>query len=109
MYRSKAVVITAGTFLAGRIWVGHQSMPAGRAGEQAVEGLSESLRRWGFELGRLKTGTPARVDRRSIDFSVLEEQPSDAVIGSFHSTESSGRAANNRVAISHEQQLKHTG
>ena len=53
-------------------------MPAGRAGEQAAEGLSESLRRWGFELGRLKTGTPARVDRRSIDFSVLEEQPSDA-------------------------------
>jgi len=78
VYRSKAVVITAGTFLAGRIWVGHQSMPAGRAGEQAAEGLSESLRRLGFELGRLKTGTPARVDRRSIDFSVLEEQPSDA-------------------------------
>ena len=78
IYKAKAVVITAGTFLAGRIWVGHQSMAAGRAGEQAAEGLSDSLRELGFELGRLKTGTPARVDRRSIDFSALEEQPSDA-------------------------------
>jgi tRNA uridine 5-carboxymethylaminomethyl modification enzyme len=77
-YGADAVILTTGTFLAGTIWVGNQSMPAGRAGEQAAEGLSEALRGLGFQIDRLKTGTPARVDRRSIDFSTLEEQPSDA-------------------------------
>ena len=77
-YGAEAVILTAGTFLGGQIWVGNQSMAAGRAGEQAAVGLSEALIKMGFEMGRLKTGTPARVDRRSIDFSGLEEQPSDA-------------------------------
>jgi len=78
VYGADAVVLTTGTFLAGTIWVGNQSMSAGRAGEQAAIGLSEALKALGFQMGRLKTGTPARVDRRSIDFSGLEEQPSDA-------------------------------
>ena len=78
VYGAKAVVLTAGTFLGGRIWVGHQSMAAGRAGEQAAEGLTEALRQLGFHTDRLKTGTPARVDRRSIALDQLEEQPSDA-------------------------------
>ncbi|NBO28356.1 MAG: tRNA uridine-5-carboxymethylaminomethyl(34) synthesis enzyme MnmG [Synechococcaceae bacterium WBA_2_066] len=78
VYGADAVVLTTGTFLAGTIWVGNQSMSAGRAGEQAAVGLSEALKALGFQMGRLKTGTPARVDRRSIDFSGLEEQPSDA-------------------------------
>jgi tRNA uridine 5-carboxymethylaminomethyl modification enzyme len=77
-YGAKAVILTAGTFLGGRIWVGSQSMAAGRAGEQAAEGLTESLNELGFTTGRLKTGTPARVDRRSINLNNLEEQPSDA-------------------------------
>jgi tRNA uridine 5-carboxymethylaminomethyl modification enzyme len=58
--------------------VGNQSMSAGRAGEQAAEGLTEALEALGFQMGRLKTGTPARVDRRSIALDQLEEQPSDA-------------------------------
>jgi len=78
VYGAKAVVLTAGTFLGGRIWVGHQSMAAGRAGEQAAEGLTEALQKLGFHTDRLKTGTPARVDRRSIALDQLEEQPSDA-------------------------------
>ena len=78
-YGAAAVVLTTGTFLGGQIWVGNQSMSAGRAGEQAAVGLSETLEALGFQMGRLKTGTPARVDRRSIALDQLEEQPSDAV------------------------------
>ncbi len=77
-YRAKAVILTTGTFLGGKIWVGNQSMSAGRAGEQASEGLTEELQKIGFQISRLKTGTPARVDRRSIRLDALEEQPSDA-------------------------------
>jgi tRNA uridine 5-carboxymethylaminomethyl modification enzyme len=77
-YSAGAVILTAGTFLGGQIWVGNQSMSAGRAGEQAAEGLTEALEALGFQIGRLKTGTPARVDRRSIALDQLEEQPSDA-------------------------------
>jgi tRNA uridine 5-carboxymethylaminomethyl modification enzyme len=77
-YAAGAVILTAGTFLGGQIWVGNQSMSAGRAGEQAAEGLTEALETLGFQMGRLKTGTPARVDRRSIALDQLEEQPSDA-------------------------------
>ncbi len=78
-YGAAAVILTTGTFLGGQIWVGNQSMSAGRAGEQAAVGLSEALEALGFQMGRLKTGTPARVDRRSIALGQLEEQPSDAV------------------------------
>jgi len=78
VYAAEAVVLTTGTFLGGRIWVGNQSMPAGRAGEQPAEGLTEALQALGFATDRLKTGTPARVDRRSVALERLEEQPSDA-------------------------------
>jgi tRNA uridine 5-carboxymethylaminomethyl modification enzyme len=77
-YAADAVILTTGTFLGGRIWVGHQWMSAGRAGEQAAEGLTEALQELGFRMDRLKTGTPARVDRRSVALDRLEEQPSDA-------------------------------
>ncbi|GAB4131240.1 MAG: tRNA uridine-5-carboxymethylaminomethyl(34) synthesis enzyme MnmG [Cyanobacteria bacterium J069] len=76
-FACKAVVLTTGTFLGGIIWVGNKSMPAGRAGEFAATGLTETLNRLGFETGRLKTGTPARVDRRSVDYAQLEPQPGD--------------------------------
>ena len=76
-FQAPAVVLTTGTFLGGRIWVGNKSMPAGRAGEFAAEELTETLNQLGFETGRLKTGTPARVDKRSLDYSKLEPQPGD--------------------------------
>jgi tRNA uridine 5-carboxymethylaminomethyl modification enzyme len=76
-FGAKAVVLTTGTFLGGCIWVGNKSMPAGRAGEFAAVGLTETLNRLGFETGRLKTGTPARVDKRSVCYDHLEPQPGD--------------------------------
>ncbi|MDJ0536462.1 MAG: tRNA uridine-5-carboxymethylaminomethyl(34) synthesis enzyme MnmG [Xenococcaceae cyanobacterium MO_207.B15] len=76
-FGAKAVVLTTGTFLGGRIWVGNKSMEAGRAGEFPAIGLTETLNRLGFETGRLKTGTPARVDKRSVDYSKMEVQPAD--------------------------------
>ncbi|NJR50357.1 MAG: tRNA uridine-5-carboxymethylaminomethyl(34) synthesis enzyme MnmG [Leptolyngbyaceae cyanobacterium CSU_1_3] len=82
-FECKAVVLTTGTFLGGKIWVGNKSMAAGRAGEFAAIGLTDTLNRLGFETGRLKTGTPARVDRRSVDFSNLEPQPGDAEVRWF--------------------------
>lgn len=82
-FRCRALILTTGTFLGGRIWVGSKSMPAGRAGEFAAEGLTETLNRLGFETGRLKTGTPARVDKRSVDYSQLEPQPPDQQVRWF--------------------------
>ncbi len=76
-YACKAVILTTGTFLNGKIWVGNRSMSAGRSGEFAVEGLTETLNALGFVTDRLKTGTPARVDRRSVDYRKMEVQPSD--------------------------------
>jgi tRNA uridine 5-carboxymethylaminomethyl modification enzyme len=79
----KAVILTTGTFLGGKIWVGNKSMAAGRAGEFAADGLTQTLQRLGFETGRLKTGTPARVDRRSADYSRMDLQPGDTDIRWF--------------------------
>ncbi|WP_269468939.1 tRNA uridine-5-carboxymethylaminomethyl(34) synthesis enzyme MnmG [Richelia sinica] len=82
-FQCKAVIITTGTFLGGKIWVGNKSMAAGRAGEFAAVGLTETLNRLGFETGRLKTGTPARVDKRSVDYSKMEIQPGDEEVRWF--------------------------
>ena len=82
-FKCKAVILTTGTFLGGTIWVGKKSMAAGRAGEFAATGLTETLNQLGFETGRLKTGTPARVDRRSINFDGLEPQPGDVDVRWF--------------------------
>ena len=82
-FAAKAVILTTGTFLGGKIWVGNKSMDAGRSGEFAVTGLTETLNRLGFETGRLKTGTPARVDRRSVDYSKMTPQPADEEIRWF--------------------------
>lgn len=71
------VIITTGTFLGGEIHIGLESYPSGRMGEAATVGLSKSLRDAGFKLGRLKTGTPPRLDRKSIEFSKLTPQPGD--------------------------------
>lgn len=76
-FSTAAVVLTTGTFLRGIIHSGDNSYPAGRIGEKPVLGLSARLEALGLTLGRLKTGTPARLDKNSIDYSVLEEQPGD--------------------------------
>ncbi|MDX2271731.1 MAG: tRNA uridine-5-carboxymethylaminomethyl(34) synthesis enzyme MnmG [Cyanobacteriota bacterium] len=77
IFSCQALILTTGTFLGGRIWIGRHSQAAGRAGEFAVEGLTDTLRELGFTTGRLKTGTPARVDRRSVDVDRLEPQLGD--------------------------------
>ena len=75
---ARAVILTSGTFLNGTIHLGEQQFGGGRAGARAAVGLSAALERLGLELGRLKTGTPPRIDGRSIDYGVCEEQPGDA-------------------------------
>ncbi|MDJ1168987.1 tRNA uridine-5-carboxymethylaminomethyl(34) synthesis enzyme MnmG [Roseofilum sp. BLCC_M154] len=82
-FRCRAVILTTGTFLGGKIWVGKKSMDAGRAGEFPAVGLTETLNRLGFETGRLKTGTPARVDKRSVDYGKMERQPGEDEAGWF--------------------------
>jgi len=77
-YRARAVVLTTGTFLKGRIIVGDRVLPAGRAGEFPADKLSSSLAKCGFVLGRLKTGTPPRIDSRTIDYSLTTLQPGSA-------------------------------
>ena len=75
--RSKAVVLTNGTFLNGLIHIGEKQFGGGRAGESAAYGITEDLVKVGFESGRMKTGTPPRVDGRSLDYSKMEEQKGD--------------------------------
>lgn len=77
-FRSRVTVITTGTFMEGKIFIGAFSQSSGRLGEPAAVGLGTALRRRGFQLGRMKTGTPARVHRRSLDFSRMEKQEGDA-------------------------------
>lgn len=71
------VIITTGTFLGGEIHIGLEAFPSGRMGEAATFGLSKSLRNAGFQMGRLKTGTPPRLDRKTINYSILEPQVGD--------------------------------
>ena len=75
--QAKAVILTSGTFLKGLIHIGLNRFPAGRAGESSAEHLSDCMRDLGFEVGRLKTGTPPRLDGTTIDFSVMTLQPGD--------------------------------
>lgn len=79
----RSVVLTTGTFLGGRIFIGEYDAPCGRVGEPAAYGLTESLHRLGFTTGRLKTGTPPRILRKTIDFSKIEEQPGDSEVIPF--------------------------
>lgn len=76
-YAGKSIVLSAGTFMQGLIHIGEASYPGGRSGDQPSVGLSKNLIDLGFKLGRLKTGTPPRIHRRSVDFSQLDEQPGE--------------------------------
>ena len=81
--KSKAVVLTNGTFLNGLIHVGEKNFGGGRSGEGASKGITEQLEDFGFESGRMKTGTPPRVDGRTLNYKVMEEQPGDQHGGCF--------------------------
>ena len=82
-FTARTVVMTTGTFMEGKIFIGDYESPDGRIGEPAAIGLGSSLRRMGFRVARLKTGTPARVASSSIDYSKMEEQPGDPMITPF--------------------------
>ena len=77
VFRAERVVLTTGTFLKGEIHIGHERTPAGRHGEAPSIGLSDRLYGLGFEMGRLKTGTPARIEKSSIDWEALDQQAAD--------------------------------
>lgn len=81
--KCRSVVLTSGTFMNGIMHIGERQLGGGRAGEKASHGITEQLVSLGFESGRMKTGTPPRVDGRSIDHSMLEEQPGDENPGKF--------------------------
>jgi len=85
---SKTVVLTNGTFLNGLIHIGEKQFGGGRAGEKAAKGITEQLQSMGFESGRMKTGTPPRVDGRTLDYSKMEIQPGDEKMGRFSFTQS---------------------
>ncbi len=76
-YRAKTVILSSGTFMRGLLHIGEKNFSGGRGGDKASHGLSPNLESLGFRLGRLKTGTPPRINKRSIDFSKCEEQPGD--------------------------------
>ena len=77
IYRARAVILTTGTFLAAIMHTGEAKTPGGRAGEGTTAGISGALHRLGFEVKRFKTGTPPRLNGRTIDFSSMESQPGD--------------------------------
>ena len=83
LFRARCVILTSGTFMNGVIHIGNRQYGGGRAGERASIGLTGSLHEQGFESGRLKTGTPPRIDGRSIDYTQLEEQPGDPQASAF--------------------------
>ena len=82
-FKAKAVVLTNGTFLNGLIHLGEKQIGGGRSGESASYGITEQLAKLGFESGRMKTGTPPRIDGRTLDYSKMEEQEGDQAIDKF--------------------------
>ena len=76
-FHAKAVIVTAGTFLNGLMHIGHRKVEGGRCAEPAVHHFSESITRWGIRKGRMKTGTPVRIDKRSVHFEDMEQQPGE--------------------------------
>jgi len=83
VFHAKCVIITAGTFLNGLMHIGRTKLPGGRCAEPASLMLTESITSTGIRQGRMKTGTPVRIDKRSVDFSLMEEQPGDEIGGGF--------------------------
>ena len=96
--RSKTVVLTNGTFLNGLIHIGEKQFGGGRAGEKASFGITEDLVELGFSSGRMKTGTPPRVDGRTLNYNKMEEQPGDINPGNFSFLPSSPISSSNSLA-----------
>ena len=105
--KSKAVILTNGTFLNGKIHIGEKSFGGGRIGEAASIGITEQLADLGFETGRLKTGTPVRVDGRTINFDKLEEQKGDDVITGFSFLDTQKPAKQRSCYIAHTSKKVH--
>jgi tRNA uridine 5-carboxymethylaminomethyl modification enzyme len=101
------VILTAGTFMNGLIHVGDQNFGGGRAGERASKGITEELVALGFEAGRMKTGTPPRIDGRTLDYSRMEEQPGDEDPGQFSFLGNSKLTTQRSCWITHTSQEVH--
>ncbi|KQS23757.1 tRNA uridine-5-carboxymethylaminomethyl(34) synthesis enzyme MnmG [Dyadobacter sp. Leaf189] len=105
--KSKSVVLTNGTFLNGLIHIGEKNFGGGRTGEKSATGLTEQLVQLGFEAGRMKTGTPPRVDGRSLDYSKMEEQPGDEKPAKFSYTDTKPLAKQRSCWITYTNQEVH--
>lgn len=105
--KAKTVILTNGTFLNGLIHLGEKQFGGGRAGERASTGITEDLIEFGFETGRMKTGTPPRVDGRSLDFSKMEEQPGDEVPSKFSYTNTKALAKQRSCHITYTNPETH--
>lgn len=105
--KAKAVILTNGTFLNGLIHVGEKQFGGGRMGEGAAFGITEQLTALGFDAGRMKTGTPPRIDGRSLDFSKMTEQPGDENPGKFSYTETPKLTKQRSCYISYTNQEVH--
>ena len=104
---AKAVVLTNGTFLNGLIHVGDKNFGGGRTGERASKGITEQLEGLGFVSGRMKTGTPPRLDGRSIDYSKMEEQPGDKNLGQFSFLKKQNKIKQNPCHITYTNKKTH--
>ncbi|MEH6513834.1 tRNA uridine-5-carboxymethylaminomethyl(34) synthesis enzyme MnmG [Maribacter arcticus] len=105
--KSKAVVLTNGTFLNGLIHIGEKQFGGGRAGEKAATGITEQLLSFGFQSGRMKTGTPPRVDGRSLDYSKMIIQPGDTIPEKFSYTNTKPLAHQRDCHMTHTSALVH--
>lgn len=105
--KSKTVVLTNGTFLNGKIHIGEKNFGGGRTAENAATGLTEQLVSLGFEAGRMKTGTPPRIDGRSLDYSKMEEQPGDENPGKFSYTDTKPLAKQASCWITYTNDVVH--
>ena len=105
--KAKTVVLTNGTFLNGLIHIGEKQLGGGRAGEKAATGITEQLVSLGFESGRMKTGTPPRVDGRSLDYSVMIPQPGDPIPEKFSYTQTQPLAKQRDCHMTHTSAQVH--
>ena len=105
--KARTVILTNGTFLNGLIHIGDKQMGGGRSGERASRGITEQLQQLGFESGRMKTGTPPRVDGRSLDYTRMEEQPGDEQPGKFSYTDTAPPAVQRSCHITYTNPRVH--
>ncbi|WKN33124.1 tRNA uridine-5-carboxymethylaminomethyl(34) synthesis enzyme MnmG [Porifericola rhodea] len=105
--KAKSVILTNGTFLNGLIHIGEKQMGGGRSGERASKGITEQLQQLGFESGRMKTGTPPRIDGRSLNYGIMEEQEGDKNPGKFSFTDTQVPAVQRSCHITYTNSKVH--